>query len=135
MPKKAYYCIGKNARSPENVAKIFKNLQKETAERFLVVYLNCKSVIESFQCVYVGTLNHCPISPLQVFQGALLANVNRIICIHNHPGGSAKPSNNDIEITKQLRNAGEIMDIKLVEHIIIGEKSFYSFKYDKTFNF
>ncbi len=127
VPKKTYHCIGQDASCPDKVASLFRDIQKETVEKCFILHLNTQYIIESFQLVSIGTLRNGHLSPREVFQGALLANADRIICVHNHPSGNAKPSKEDKALTVALENAGEMIGIKLLDHIIIGRNSCYSF--------
>ena len=68
------------------------------------------------------------VSIRSIFSRAILCNANSIIVAHNHPSGIVKPSHEDISITRRIKEASEILDIKLIDHIIIGEDSYYSFK-------
>ncbi len=80
--------------------------------------------------VSVGTLNASMISPREVFKSAILSNAAAFICFHNHPSGSVKPSLEDVITTQRLKEASEVMDIKMMDHIIIGggNGKTYSFK-------
>ena len=127
MPKKAYHCIGQAANRPDIVASLFKDLQMETVEKGYVLHLNANGIIESLQLVSLGMLGKTYLSPREVFQGALLANAALIICIHNHPSGNAKPSVEDKEVTEALKEAGGMIGIKFLDHVIIGKDSYYSF--------
>lgn len=127
VPKKAYYCIGGQATSAVNVVNIFyKEMQQETVEKFLVIHLNNQNIIESFQTVSIGTLNSASVAIRDVFKAALIANCAAIICLHNHPSGNCNPSREDKEITEQINDAGKLLRIKVLDHIIIGEGSYYS---------
>ena len=64
----------------------------------------------------------------EIFKEAYLLSANSIICLHNHPSGSVTPSNDDFNITNNLKNVGEILGIKVIDHIIIGNNNYYSFK-------
>lgn len=127
VPKRAYHCIGQAASTPTKVASIFKDIQKETVEKGFVLHLNSQNVIESFQLVSMGMIDRATLSPRDVFQGALLANAHRIICIHNHPSGNITPSKEDKEVTEALEDAGKMIGIKLLDHVIIGKNRCYSF--------
>jgi DNA repair protein RadC len=73
-----------------------------------------------------GNLNSSIIHPREVFKNAILSNANSIILVHNHPSGDINPSKEDIEVTKRLREVGNLLGIKVLDHVIIGD-TFYSF--------
>lgn len=75
-----------------------------------------------------GTINASLLSPREVFIRALLCGASNIVLIHNHPSSRALPSLSDIEITKQIREAGDLINVPLKDHLIIGGNSYYSFK-------
>ena len=104
-------------------------------ESFWVLFLNNKNVIKGRQMLTLGTQVGTLCSPREVFRAALAANAMAIVCAHNHPSGDPAPSCADIEVTKQLRLAAMAIDIKLIDHIIIGDrksdplgKGYYSFR-------
>ncbi len=127
VPKRAYHCIGQAAAGPDKVASLFRDIQKETVEKCFILHLNTQNIIESFQLVSIGMIDKAYLSPREVFQGALLANAHKIICIHNHPTGIVTPSKEDKELTEELEDAGKMIGIKLLDHVIIGKNRCYSF--------
>lgn len=110
------------------VYRLFSYLQEVPQEKFLTLHLDTKNKIQSFQEVSAGTLNQSLVDPAEVFRGALLAGVKRIVGVHNHPSGDPTPSREDIELTKRLEDAGEIIGVQLLDHIIIGEGYYTSYK-------
>ena len=114
--------------SPENAIDILRNLIGDSpVEVFCVLCLDTRNKIIAACRVSEGSLSMTVVHPREVFQRAILSNAASIIIAHNHPSGDSKPSNEDIKITKQLVQAGEIMKIKVFDHIIIGESADYSF--------
>lgn len=103
-------------------------LEDEDREHFLVVTLNTKNEINNIITVSIGTLNRAIIHPREVFKSAILSNANKIIIAHNHPSGHIEPSQEDKNITNILVESGEILKIEVLDHIIIGEGCYYSFK-------
>ena len=73
-------------------------------------------------------MNASIVHPREVFKAAILNNASRIICLHNHPSGDPEPSKEDIEITRRLVEAGEIIGIEVLDHVIIGEQRYLSMK-------
>ena len=87
--------------------------------------------ISIVEIVSVGTLNACLVEMREVFKHAILNNAAGIVCFHNHPSGDAEPSREDRLMTEKLRAAGELLGIPLVDHIIVTEEQYYSFKEQK----
>jgi DNA repair protein RadC len=112
--------------SPEQVFDTFSFLRIEAKEYFFAIHLDGKNRICCVDEVSVGSLNQSIVHPREVFKTALLSSAAAIILLHNHPTGDPTPSREDIEITRRLREAGEIIGVKLMDHIIIGD-SFVSF--------
>jgi DNA repair protein RadC len=119
----------KDARytSAEQVVDLFRSLQDEAKEFFCCLHIDGKNRILCFEIVSIGTLNQSMVHPREVFKTALLSSAAAIILVHNHPSGDPSPSREDIDITKRLKEAGELLGIKLIDHIIIGKDSFYAF--------
>ncbi len=111
----------------ELVFEYYKNkLTDINQEKFYCIYLdNNKRVIKD-KLLFIGTLNYSVVHPREVFKEAYLVNASAIICVHNHPSGNVFPSKQDIEITRSLINVGDIMGIKVVDHVIIGYDKYYS---------
>ncbi|NLY85042.1 MAG: DNA repair protein RadC [Tissierellia bacterium] len=114
---------------PSTIANLYMDemryLQKE---HFRVVLLDTKNQIIVTEEISVGTLNASIVHPRDVFRAAIKRNANSIILIHNHPSGDPTPSNEDINITKRLLEAGNLIGIKVLDHIIIGDNKYISFR-------
>ena len=118
-------------KSPTEVyqaAKQLLALHEEPEEDFCILCLNTKNKIVGVHTISIGSLNASIVHPREVFKAAMLNNASGIICLHNHPSGDPEPSRDDIEITRRLVEAGEIMGIKVLDHVIIGEQSYLSMK-------
>ena len=115
--------------NPKTIYKFSKDILKLNEEPEEVAYLICLDSNNNCICCEVshGGLNYASLNPRDVYKRALISNCKSIIIAHNHPSGNIKPSREDIEITEILKNAGEILDIKLLDHIIVGNKDYYSF--------
>ncbi len=114
--------------SSENIFEYYKNkLSDKLQEHFYCVYLDTKNQIIKDKLLFIGTINQSLVHPREVFKEAYLLSASSIICIHNHPSGNVNPSNNDIIITKQLREVGLLLGINVLDHIIIGKEKYYSF--------
>lgn len=112
--------------SPEQVFNTFYFLRQETKEYFFAIHLDGKNRICCIDEVSVGSLNQSIVHPREVFKTALLSSAAAIILLHNHPTGDPTPSREDLEITRRIKEAGDLLGVKLLDHIIIGD-SFISF--------
>lgn len=111
-------------KSPEDVVDVGKNfmrIHEEPEEYMHMICMNTKNKIIGVFEISHGTANASIVRPREVFQKALLANAISIILLHNHPSGDPKPSREDIEVTKRLTEAGKVLGIDVLDHIIIGD--------------
>lgn len=114
-------------RSPEDLAAVYiPRLRGERIEKFITVLLNSSNQIFREHIVSTGSLNASIVHPREVFRLAVTDSAASVIFIHNHPSGNKNPSEEDISITKQLKSAGEILNIKVLDHLIIAGDSFTS---------
>jgi len=97
-------------------------------EHFKIAILDTKNQVLAIENISIGTLNASIVHPRDVFKIAIKRNANSIILIHNHPSGDPSPSNEDISITNRLIDAGNLIGIKVLDHIIIGDNKYISFK-------
>ena len=115
--------------SPNVVADLLmdemKFLQKE---EFRILILDTKNQITKVETISIGTLNASIVHPRDVFKTALLNSANSLILVHNHPSGDTTPSNEDINITNRLIDAGKLLGIKVLDHIILGDNRYLSFQ-------
>lgn len=109
-----------------------KEIGDEAQELLVVICLSTKNKINSYSVVHKGSLNQSIAHPREIFQRALLSNSARIMVAHNHPGGAVIPSANDKCFTKRLIQAGEVMGIELLDHLIISSDSYYSFREEEN---
>ena len=123
----SYFTTGTRYTAPSQVYEAFRFLMEETKEMFICLHLDGKNKIVCIDLVSVGSLNQSIVNPREVFKTACLSNAAAIICIHNHPTGDPSPSSEDISITRRLKEAGEILSIKILDHIIIGDGEYVSF--------
>lgn len=115
--------------APKTVAEYFmEELRHEEKEKVMLLCLDNKAQLIAQTVLSVGTVNASLISPREVFQYALKMQAVYIMVLHNHPSGDPRPSRQDMEITERLVKTGELMDILLLDHIIIGDNSYTSFK-------
>ncbi len=97
-------------------------------ETFALVCVDVKGKINNYAVSHVGTLSAALVSPREVFKYAILSNSNAIIIAHNHPSGDLRPSEADFEMTKALVEAGKIMGIRILDHIIVSDKNYMSLR-------
>lgn len=117
------YEVDKQVCSPEAAAIIANQvlfMNFEPQEVFAVLLLDTKNKVNMVTEISRGTLNESIVHPREVFKAAVLANAAAIICLHNHPSGDLHPSYADIQLTKRLVKAGEVLSITVLDHIIVG---------------
>jgi DNA repair protein RadC len=107
--------------SPSQVFETFKFLQHETREIFLCIHLNTKNSVICIDMVSQGTMSQSLVSPVEVFSPALLSKASALILVHNHPSQDPTPSSEDIAITRRLKECGDLLSVRILDHIIIGE--------------
>ena len=113
----------RNITNPYDAYKLAKNfLIDSDREKFIVACLDTKNQPVNIQVVSIGSLNSAIVHPREVFKVAMLSNASNIICFHNHPSGNINPSGEDENITRRLKECGEILGIGLVDHIIVSKK-------------
>lgn len=112
----------------DGVMLMMPRLRYENHEHFLVVLLNSKGKVTGIEPVSEGSLNASVVHPREAFAPALLYHAAAILAVHNHPSGDPTPSREDRELTKTLWETGKVMGIPLVDHLIIGDGIYYSFK-------
>jgi DNA repair protein RadC len=123
----SYFSTGTRYTAPQQVYQAFKFLMEETKEMFITLHLDGKNRIICMDLVSIGSLNQSIVHPREVFKTALLSNAAALILIHQHPTGDPLASSEDISITRRLKEAGEIMGIKVLDHIIVGDGEYLSF--------
>ena len=107
---------------------LMDEIGNETQEVLMLLCLNTKNEVNSLSVVHRGTINQSIAHPRDIFQRAILSNATRICIAHNHPSGNKTPSQEDIQTTKKLCEAGKILDIPVLDHIIITDETFYSIR-------
>lgn len=113
------------------IYEYFKDLVGDKKqEYFYTVYVDTKGRYIDKKCLFVGTINNSIVHPREIFKEAYLLSANGIICIHNHPSGDPTPSKEDIVITRKIKEIAMIHGIRLVDHLIVGVNSYYSFYED-----
>lgn len=109
-------------RSPRDAAMVLKNyLDGVDREHFVVIMVNSKNRIIGVNTAHIGSLSSAIVHPREVFKPAIIANSAGIIVGHNHPSGNPTPSREDLNVTARLVEAGKILGIEVIDHIIIGD--------------
>ncbi len=115
--------------SPADVANFVRSILTDNSrEHFVALYLNGQHQVAAYSIVSIGTANQAPVSPREVFQRAVLTGAISIVVAHNHPSESTVPSHEDRAVTTRLREAGELLGIKVLDHLIVTNSAFLSLK-------
>ncbi len=115
--------------SPQSVYQLMHDeVNMLNQEHFYALYLDTKGHLIQKQCLFVGSLNASLVHPREVFKYAVTHSAAAIIVVHNHPSGDPTPSLSDLNVTKVLAEAGRMMEISILDHIIIGKGRYHSFK-------
>ncbi len=130
------------SKSTMGIRKVFHNtadianyfmeeMRHHETEHVKIVYFNNQMMLTGDEEMATGTVNAASISPREIFIGAMKNRAVRIAMLHNHPSGDPSPSIQDIDLTDRVNQAGRFLDIKLIDHIIIGDRRYYSFAENK----
>lgn len=121
--------LGSTLRTPDESARVlmkyFEGLDREV---FVVVLCNIRHKIVGINVVSVGCLSSSLVHPREVFKPAILGSAAAVILAHNHPSGDPEPSAEDLSLTRRLCAAGELLGIKVVDHLVIGDGRYVSLK-------
>lgn len=119
----------RSIRSPYDAYELMKGfLDDKDREHFIVVSLDTKNQPVSINICHIGSLNASIVSPREVMKSAILSSAASIMVAHNHPSGETTESREDVEVTKRLAEAGKLMGIELLDHLIIGDGKYTSLK-------
>lgn len=115
-----------------SISLVIKFLQQKFAgekrEIFLVLLLNSRHQLIKAIEISIGNINTAIVHPREVFKEAILTSASYLILAHNHPSGDSSPSKEDLQITKRLREAGKILGLEILDHLIIANRNYFSFK-------
>ena len=123
--------VDRKMNSPEKVvslAKYYLHLHEQTEEYLYMIVMNVKLEMTGIFELSHGNVNSSIVSVREMFQKALLANAVSIIVIHNHPSGDSSPSREDIQVTKRMVECGELLGVRVLDHIIVGRPGYTSLK-------
>lgn len=121
--------VNETLSSPDSVAGFAKALQDMDIEKFIVLYLNSKNRLVCIQ-VQPGSVDQTAVYPREVAKHAILSGASSVILVHNHPSGALNPSGADRELTKTLKEALSLLQVRVNDHLIISEQGYYSFAED-----
>lgn len=117
----------KKISSPADVVPLLFHYASCRKEHFICVSLNGAHEVLALRVVSIGTLNRTLVHPREVFSDPVSESAGGIICAHNHPSGNTDPSREDIELTERIVEAGNILGINLLDHLIVSESGYFSF--------
>ncbi|MFB9327250.1 DNA repair protein RadC [Paenibacillus aurantiacus] len=116
-------------RKPQDAAElVMDEMRYLKKEHFVCLFLNTKNQVIVKETLSVGTLNASLVHPREVFRAAIKCSSASIVCVHNHPSGDPTPSPEDIAMTRRLKEAGELVGIDVLDHLVIGDNRFVSLK-------
>ena len=118
---------GLKITTPSDVLPLIRYFADRRQEHFLSITINGANEVLNVRVVSIGLVDRSPVHPREVFADALADRASGIVVAHNHPAGNLEPSEADLDITLQLRQAGKIMGIELLDHIIFNRNDYYSF--------
>jgi DNA repair protein RadC len=109
----------------EHIRKIFRKLDRldRNKEHFFLISLNTRSKVKFVELISIGTVSSSLVHPREVFRRSISRGATSVIICHNHPSGDPEPSDEDVSLTRRLIEAGKIIGIELLDHVIIGSKS------------
>lgn len=122
----------------DNPSKVYYHLQPRmqslTKEHFMIMILDNHNRLITEKTLFIGSVNMSIVSAREIFREVLAFNGVCVICVHNHPSGDPHPSKEDISMTNRLIELGQMMNIDVIDHIIIGKNKYYSFKAKNIFS-
>ncbi len=114
--------------SPQAVLAFARNrLSGQGSECFMAIFLNAKNRVLDYQVIHEGTIDHAIVYPRRIIESALAARAAGLILVHNHPSGDPTPSGEDIRLTRSIQEAARPLDIRVLDHIIVGRQGYCSF--------
>ncbi len=129
VKEKIEYYGSKKVRSPADVEEVVRTfIGPADREVFLALNLSTANYINSIHIVSIGSLNQSVVHPRECFKAAMLSNSDSVVLAHNHPSGDVTPSAEDKMITTKLVECGQLLNIRVLDHVIVGEKGYFSFQ-------
>lgn len=122
-------CKRPSIKNPEDAVRlVMGEMRQLDREQFWALLLNVKNQVIAREVISIGTLNSSTVHPRELFKNAVRQSAAAMVVVHNHPSGDPEPSKEDIDITKKLVEAGRLLGIEILDHLIIGDGQFVSFK-------
>jgi DNA repair protein RadC len=118
---------GMKIETPADVLPLIRQYADRKQEHFLAITINGANEVQNVRVISIGLIDRSPVHPREVFAEAVAERASGIIVAHNHPAGGVEPSDADVNITKQLREAGRVVGIELLDHIIFNRVGYFSF--------
>ncbi len=119
----------KKVRSPADVEEVVRTfIGHADRELFLALNLSTANNITSIHVISIGSLNQSIVHPRECFKTAMLSNADSVIFAHNHPSGEVIPSSEDKQITTKLKECGQLLNIRVLDHVIVGDTGYFSFQ-------
>lgn len=128
LGRRRYAPRGTRIRTAADVVPLLRHVADRPQEHFLVVTLNGAHEVAGMHVISVGLVNRTLVHPREVFAPAIVDRATAIICAHNHPSGNVDPSPDDRTVTQTLAEAGALLGVRLLDHIIFAPERFYSFR-------
>ncbi len=123
---------GTRVRDAADVARVVREASRGARrERFFAVLLDARHRVLGLRVISVGSLSSAPVHPREVFGPAVREGAAALILAHNHPSGDSRPSEDDQRVTERLRDAGDLMGIEVLDHVVVGGARYYSFAQDR----
>ncbi|MFA5393934.1 MAG: JAB domain-containing protein [Candidatus Ratteibacteria bacterium] len=119
---------GAGVLKPEDVCDLVRDIRDSAVEKMIALHLDSRNKINFLQTVSIGTVNSAPVSPAEIVRVSLLTGSVGVILVHNHPSGDTSPSQDDRNITGRVKATLALLEISLLDHIIVSDSGFYSFK-------
>ena len=113
--------------NPEDIYQALSRYHRKRKENFLVLTLNGAHEVISIRIISIGIVNRSIVHPREIFIEAIKDNAAAIVVAHNHPSGNTEPSEEDREVTRRLTEAGKILGINVLDHVVFGQNGYYSF--------
>ena len=114
--------------TPEDLTQYLEPMKHLSEEHFVALHLNARNQLTGYHVVSHGTLSASLVHPREVFKAALLSNAYCIVVAHNHPGGSPDPSPEDLQTTRQLVDAGKLLGVEILDHLIVSYRQVSSIR-------
>jgi DNA repair protein RadC len=121
----------RSIEGPSSAVELLRPLVRDQdREAFYGVYLDTRNQVLAVEMISLGSLNASIVHPREVFKPALRLSAASLLVVHNHPSGDPDPSEDDLAITRRLQEAGEVLGIPLLDHVILGKAAYFSLKED-----